>query len=73
MTVLLDKDIAIAMKLALEYNAAVIALATSFYGNMDSRISQKNFRKNLKAIQDDYSKCLNEALDMVEDESKADL
>ena len=70
---LLDKDIAIAMKLALEYNAAVVALATAYYGNMDSRISQKTFRKNLRAIQDDYSKRLNEALDMVEDESKADL
>lgn len=73
MKVLLDKDIAIAMKLALEYNAAIITLATAYYGNMDSRISQKNFRKNLKAIQADYSKRLNEALDMVEDESKADL
>ena len=73
MTVLLDKDIAIAMKLALEYNAAIITLATAYYGNMDSSISQKNFRKNLKEIQADYSKRLNEALDMVEDESKADL
>ena len=73
MTVLLDKDIAIAMKLALEYNAAIITLATAYYGNMDSRISQKNFRKNLKEIQAEYSKRLNEALDMVEDESKAGL
>ena len=55
-----NKDVGIMMKLALEYNASVIALATYYYGNMDSRPAQKSFRSQLMRIEKEYKKTLDE-------------
>ena len=55
-----NKDVGIMMKLALEYNASVIALATYHYGNMDSKSAQKSFRYNLLSIDKQYRKAHDE-------------
>lgn len=57
--ILLDKDIALMMKASLEYNAAIVALATAFYGNMDSRRAQRQLRDNLERINKEYTNQLN--------------
>lgn len=44
-----DEQIALMLKAALEFNATLVALAASYYGNMNSK-NAKRFRKDYKDL-----------------------
>ncbi len=52
-----DEQIATMLKAALEFNATVVALATVYYGNMDSKNAGR-FRKDYKRLFSEYRSTL---------------
>ena len=55
---LTDRDIATMMKLALEYNAGIVAQCTLFYGNVDAKPNQDKLRKSLMKLSVQYRESL---------------
>ena len=48
-----DQQIALMLKAALEFNATLVGMAATYYGNMDSR-NAKRFRADYKKLFDAY-------------------
>ena len=57
MSKLTNEQVALILKSALDFNAAVVALA-AFYGNMDDMKNIKQFDKNYKQIFKGYNEQL---------------
>jgi len=49
-----DKQVGLLMKSALEFNASILVIATSFYGNMESKRNHIKFRAALKNAEKQY-------------------
>ncbi len=62
MTELNDTQIAALMKLALEFNAGILALCTVYYGNMDTPKNQKRFISEYKKMNKEYKDRIYEIL-----------
>ena len=50
---LTDTQIALMMKAGLEFNAILVSLAATYYGNMDSK-NAKRFQREYKELFDSY-------------------
>ena len=55
---LTDRDIAIMLKFALEFNASVVMICTQYYGNVDTKPRQDKLRKSLLKISEQYRESL---------------
>lgn len=64
---LTDKDVALMLKAALEYNAGILAIATSFYGNVGTSRSQKRLRESLINTSKAYRKQLMDIIGLEDD------
>jgi hypothetical protein len=49
-----NQQIAVVMKLALEFNAALIGLCTMYYGNMDNGKNQRKFLREYQRLVKKY-------------------
>lgn len=54
-----DKQIALMLKAALEFNATLVGMAAGYYGNMDSK-NAKRFRRDYKRLFDQYRETMRE-------------